>query len=160
MVSLNGSNGLTVSHVNYSGKRSLKGRTPFSFWPNRGNSWHYSFYQCLLAGFLVEVGSLENILHAALTGRFISGSQFVLKEESSGRDLCLTDWFKIINSLSPGKCGINYANAFFKLNLEVNIFSASCEIGLMRVRQNPIDDKSTLVRAMAWCHQATSQCLS
>ena len=40
------------------------------------------------------------------------------------------------------------------LILQIYILSDSCEIGLRWVPQNPIDDYSTLVQAMAWCREA------
>ena len=66
----------------------------------------------------------------------------------------------IMNSLAPGRCGSKFASVVFKLILRIDILSTSCDIGLRRVPQNPIDDKSTLVQAMARCRQATSQYLS
>ena len=41
-----------------------------------------------------------------------------------------------------------------------DILSTFCETGLRIVLQNPIDNKSTLLQVMAWCHQATSYYLS
>ena len=38
--------------------------------------------------------------------------------------------------------------------------NTSCEICLTFGPQNPVDEKSTLVQVMAWCHQATSHYLS
>ena len=42
------------------------------------------------------------------------------------------------------------SNSFYEL------ISTSWKIGLKWVPQNPMDDKSTLVSVMAWCHQASS----
>ena len=39
-------------------------------------------------------------------------------------------------------------------------YSISCEIALRWMPLTLTDDKSTLVQVMAWCHQATSHCLS
>ena len=50
-----------------------------------------------------------------------------------------------INSLVPGRCSCNYTSIIFILISRMDIVSISCE---------------TLVQVMAWCHQATSYCLS
>ena len=42
----------------------------------------------------------------------------------------------------------------------VDVLSISCEIFLMRMPQDPIDDKSTLVQVMVRCRQATSHYLT
>ena len=46
------------------------------------------------------------------------------------------------------------------LILQIYILSAFSEIGLRWVPQNPNDDYSTLVQAMAWCREATSHYLN
>ena len=56
-----------------------------------------------------------------------------------------------INSLAPGRYGNNFKTIIFKLIIQ------NC----LRWRpQNLINEKSTLVQVMGWCHQATSNCLS
>ena len=49
---------------------------------------------------------------------------------------------------------------YFKVTLWIDILRTSSEIGLRWVPHNPIYNKSTLVQATAWCHQATSHYLS
>ena len=53
----------------------------------------------------------------------------------------------------------NFQTTFFKLNLQIDILSTSCEIGLRWLPQNLIDAKWTLVQVIAWCHLATSHYL-
>ena len=67
-----------------------------------------------------------------------------------------------INSFSPGRCGSNFYQCIFifKLNLQIDIMSTSCETALRWVPQNPIDEKSTFVQVMVWCCKATSHYLS
>ena len=60
------------------------------------------------------------------------------------------------NSLAPKRCGCDFISTFFKLILRIDVMNSSCEICLRWMPQNPIDDKSTLVQVMGWCHQATS----
>ena len=59
----------------------------------------------------------------------------------------------------PGRGGCNLKLVIFKLTSRVDILSISREIALMWMPQDFTDDKSTLVQAMAWCHQATSHYL-
>ena len=46
----------------------------------------------------------------------------------------------------------------FKHILQIKFNSTSCENTLWRMPQNTLVDESTLVQAMAWCCQASSQC--
>ena len=67
-----------------------------------------------------------------------------------------------INSLAPEKCG-NNCTGEFKHMLWTDVSSTSCESGFRWVLQNLINqanEKSTLVRVMAWCCQATSHYLN
>ena len=64
-----------------------------------------------------------------------------------------------INSLAPGRCGSKFTSALFKLILQIDILSTSCEIGFRRVPQYTSDDEPTLVQVTAWCRQATSNYL-
>ena len=62
---------------------------------------------------------------------------------------CLTywplgDWNEILDQVT------------FKLNLVTDGWGNSCKIALRWLSLEFIDDKSTLVQVMAWCHQATS----
>ena len=67
------------------------------------------------------------------------------------------------NSLKPlihwplERSGSNSISAFFKLRNGLS--GISSETGLSWVPQNPLDDKSILSHAMAWCHQATNHYL-
>ena len=66
---------------------------------------------------------------------------------------------QVVNSLVSGICGNN--SKVFSLNsLWVKWMSMSYEISLGWLWENTFHDKSTLVQVMAWCHQATSHCLS
>ena len=65
-----------------------------------------------------------------------------------------------VNSLAPQSYERKSTNVFFKLALQIDILSSSCETGLRWMPKNSIDDESTLVQVMAWCRQPTSHYLS
>ena len=65
-----------------------------------------------------------------------------------------------INSLVPGQFEWNFRHVIFKQSLVIDDWGISCGIALTWKPQDLADDKSTLVRVMAWCHQATSHYLS
>ena len=65
-----------------------------------------------------------------------------------------------INSLAPGRFELNFIQAVFKLILVTGGWAIFCETTLRWMSLDLTDDKSTLVRVMAWCHQATSHYLS
>ena len=46
----------------------------------------------------------------------------------------------------------------FKFIIQNSSWGTHCEIALMWMPQQLINEKSTLVQIMAWCHQATSHC--
>ena len=46
----------------------------------------------------------------------------------------------IINSLAPGRCGINLISEIYKLTSRIAILSISCEIDLRWVPQGFTDD--------------------
>ena len=60
-----------------------------------------------------------------------------------------------INSLAPRRSAWNfrYIHVIFELSLVIDSWGLPCEITLLHF----IDEKSTLVQVMAWCHQASSQ---
>ena len=65
-----------------------------------------------------------------------------------------------VNSLAPGICQFNFRKVICKLNLVNGGWGISYEIALRWMPQYLTDDKSTLVKVMAWCRQATSHYLS
>ena len=65
-----------------------------------------------------------------------------------------------INSLAPGKFEWNFRHVIFKQILVTDGWGISCEITLILMSLDFIDDQSTLVQIMAWCRQATSHYLS
>ena len=65
-----------------------------------------------------------------------------------------------INSLVPGKFELNFRYMIFKRILVIDGWGISCEIGLIGMSFDFIDDQSTFVEVMAWCRQATSHYLS
>ena len=65
-----------------------------------------------------------------------------------------------VNSLAPGRFQINIRKVIFKLTLVNGGWCISYEIALRWMPQDLTDDKSTLVKVMAWCRQATSHYLS
>ena len=61
-----------------------------------------------------------------------------------------------VNSLAPGWPGCHFKAAIFNLILLIGIF-ISCKDNAPRwMPRDFTDDKSALVRVMAWCRQATS----
>ena len=64
-----------------------------------------------------------------------------------------------VNTLAPGKWSCNVNLVIFKLMSGIDNLSISGEIVCRWIPQDLIDDKSTLVQKMAWCHQATSHYL-
>ena len=56
--------------------------------------------------------------------------------------------------------GCNHKLIIFKFISRIDIWSVSCETALRWMLHAPIDDKSTLVKVMAYCRQATSHCLT
>ena len=65
-----------------------------------------------------------------------------------------------VNYLAPGKFEWNFSYVIFKQILVIDGWGISCEIALILMSLDFIDDQSTLVQVMAWCHQATSHYLS
>ena len=65
-----------------------------------------------------------------------------------------------LNSLAPGKFEWNFRYVNFKWILMINGWDICCEIALIWMSSDFIDDQSTLVQVMAWCRQATSHYLS
>ena len=66
----------------------------------------------------------------------------------------------IINSLAPGKFEWTFRHVIFKQILVIDDWGISCEITLTCKPQDLTDDKSTLVKVMVWCRQATSHYLN
>ena len=65
-----------------------------------------------------------------------------------------------LNSLAPGRSGFNFKSAIFNLVLLIGIFTSSKDNALRWMPRDLTNDKSTLVQAIAWYHQATSHHLS
>ena len=65
-----------------------------------------------------------------------------------------------LNSLAPGTPGCHFKTAIFNLVLLIGIFTSSNDNALRWMPWDLTDDKSTLVRVMAWCRQATNHYLS
>ena len=66
----------------------------------------------------------------------------------------------IFNSLVPGRFKWYFRHVIFKLFSVIDGWGISCKIVLRWMPLDLADDKSTLVRVMAWCRQATSHYLS
>ena len=58
----------------------------------------------------------------------------------------------MINSLAPGRPGCHFKTAIFNLALSIGIFTLSNDNPLRWMPWDLLDDKSTLVQVMAWCH--------
>ena len=65
-----------------------------------------------------------------------------------------------VNSLAPGKFERKLRHIIFKQISVIDGWGISCEIALIWMSLDFIDDQSTLVQVMAWCRQATSHYLS
>ena len=57
---------------------------------------------------------------------------------------------------APGRFESNFRYVIFNWILEIDVWGISCEIALIWLWLDFSDDQSTLVKVMAWCHQATS----
>ena len=66
---------------------------------------------------------------------------------------------RALNSLAPGRFQWNFVWIIFKLISVIGGRDIASEIVLRWISLDLSDDKSTLVQAMAWCHQATSHYL-
>ena len=64
------------------------------------------------------------------------------------------------NSMAPGRPRCHFKTAIFNDVLLIGIFTSSKDNALRWMPRDLTDDKSTLVRVMAWCCQATSHYLS
>ena len=64
------------------------------------------------------------------------------------------------NSLAPGRPRCLFKTAIFNLILLIGIFTSSKDNALRWMPRDLTDNKSTLVKVMAWCRQATSHYLS
>ena len=65
-----------------------------------------------------------------------------------------------VNTLVFWWCGSDFKNVISEQLLQIKFKKTSCDIALMWMPENSLDDKSTLVQVMAWCRQATSHYLS
>ena len=65
----------------------------------------------------------------------------------------------LFNSLSPGWCSFNLVCVISKCVLVITFLNITSAIAFRWMGKGPTDDMSTLVQAMAWCHQVTSHCL-
>ena len=65
-------------------------------------------------------------------------------------------WMRVFNSLAHQSSGSDFTSVLLKLISWIDILTTSFECSLRWMLQNAIDDKSTLVWVMAWCHQAIS----
>ena len=62
--------------------------------------------------------------------------------------------------MAPGKFELNFRYVVFKRILVIDGWATSCEIALIWMSLDFIDDQSTLVQVMAWWHQAPSHYLT
>ena len=67
---------------------------------------------------------------------------------------------EVVNSLAPGRFQRHFRKVIFQLILVIDGWSISCKIALKWMPMDLTDGKSTLVQAMAWCHQASSHYLN
>ena len=57
------------------------------------------------------------------------------------------------NSLAPGKFEWNFRYVIFKWILMINGWDTSCDIALLWMSLDLIEDQTTLVQVIAWCRQ-------
>ena len=67
---------------------------------------------------------------------------------------------RFLNSLDPGRFEWNFRYIMFKRILVTDGWGIACEIALIWMSLDFINDQSTLVQVMVWCRQATSHYLS
>ena len=70
------------------------------------------------------------------------------------------DFSITINSLAAGKSEWHFRYLIFQIISVIDGWGISCEHALRWMPLDLTDDKSTLVKVMAWCRQATSHYLS
>ena len=73
--------------------------------------------------------------------------------------LSVTGHIILNNSLVRGKCGINFKSMIFKSIIQNDSWVPCCKIALRLMPKNFTNEKSTMVRVMAWSCQATSHYL-
>ena len=61
----------------------------------------------------------------------------------------------ILNPLYPGRCGNNFKNIIFIVIIQNTSLGSHYEIAPSWMKQNLINEKSTLVQAMTWCRDGT-----
>ena len=66
----------------------------------------------------------------------------------------LPQYYTCINSLAPGKFEWNFRYVILERILVIDGLCIFCEIALTWMSLDLIDDQSTLVQVMTWCHQA------
>ena len=75
-------------------------------------------------------------------------------------DFNFQSWQEILQLIASWEIGMIFWYVIFKLNQLIGGWGIICEIALRWVLLDLTVMKSTLVQVMAWCHQATSRCLS
>ena len=65
-----------------------------------------------------------------------------------------------INSLTSWRCGSSFKGIIFKLIIQNNGLGTNNEIAFVKITKNLTNEMSSLVQAVAWCHQATRHYLS
>ena len=94
------------------------------------------------------IGSIHNVMAWYLSGTKQLSEPLTSKVHDAIHDITRQWW---VNSLAPRRCGRNFKIMIFKLITWTDISGAACKIVVRLIPQNSIDDKSTLVQAMAWC---------
>ena len=103
-----------------------------------------------------------NLSHGmvSMASKFLENTRCSLKTKIHFENQNTFFYVPIINSLAPGNFGWNFSYVIFKQILVIDGSGISCEIALIWMSLDFIDDQSTLVQVMAWCRQATSHYLS
>ena len=70
---------------------------------------------------------------------------------TNGRVIVMT-----FNSLHPGKLGWGFKCVIFKCILVIDDYSICSETALRKMPQSLNDEKSKIIKPMAWCSQETS----
>ena len=120
------------------------------------SEWIVLLWTCIIQIFSWNIYFIINALFLLW---FLVNNRVVQKRcnlNESVMELCLS----CFNSLAPGKFESKFRHVIFKQILVIDGWGISCEIVLIWMPLDFIDDQSTLVQVMAWCHQATSHYLS
>ena len=127
------------------------------------NFCHKMYFKQKDVSFIPDIKIQRKLMWGSATILEIPLCEICRAEQKSASycDLCMRLCTEIdLNSLAPGGPGCHFKTAIFNLVLLIGNFTSSKDSALRWMPRKLIDDKSTLVQAMAWCREAASHCLS